>query len=477
MSIQSRRNFLKMVTLGGSSWALSDLLISKRTQGTRIKPNDFLRAVKSGNLEQAKSLLRQDPQLIKSNDAAGRSAYTVAMLAGHPAIGAWLVSSGHQPDLHEVVLGLDWNQLETTAKNIGDAVSDRINQNHPVGGTAMFAAAAGGAGTSIWRVYAQGGDPNRHYADNLTTPLQQALRFRDLQTAELTAFTLLANSADPNAHLPGDLPPLLIAAERGSHEITEMLIRLGANVMATDRQNRTAAQIADTRGQKKISRLLASQENIPRTFNEMRASTDINENAYLAPEWSRLSLLTRSRFVGAAHSQLANVKKQLKKDKRLAHSVATTGERAVEAGAHMGNKSIVSVLLDHGAPYSLPTAVMMNDKQTVKQYVKKNPKRIHERGAHDFALLWYPIIGDCDLDMLQLLLDNGAEVEQQSQMGTTALHWACLRGANTDVVKLLIESGANVNRVGRKFGGRSQTPLQLARDTKVIKLLKSAGAK
>ena len=40
-------------------------------------------------------------------------------------------------------------------------------------------------------------------------------------------------------------------------------------------------------------------------------------------------------------------------------------------------------MLEHGAPYSLPTAVMKNDMPRVKQLLDEDPLRIHERGAHD----------------------------------------------------------------------------------------------
>ncbi|MEM7258405.1 MAG: ankyrin repeat domain-containing protein, partial [Pseudomonadota bacterium] len=106
--------------------------------------------------------------------------------------------------------------------------------------------------------------------------------------------------------------------------------------------------------------------------------------------------------------------------------------------AHMGRKELAAFLLKSGAPYSLPTAVMMGDYTTVKRLLNEDPERIHERAAHDFALLWYPIIGQCDLDMMQLLLDKGAKVEEQHYLGTTALHWACIRGP-IELTELLLE--------------------------------------
>lgn len=476
MPSNSRRSFLKSATAGGSAFALSSFGFGLRPSPQYAPHGEFLNAIKSGDLRQAKILLKQDKSLIDAKDDVGRSAYAIALLAGHSEIASWLARSGFQPDLHELALGLSWKELESKASEFGGTVSDEVNRNHPIGGTAMLAAAVGGAGTDIWRVYAQGGDPNRVFKGNQMTPLQMALRFRDAETAELTAFTLLSNAANADVHLSGDLPPLHLAAERGFIDIAEMLIRLGAKVELKDDENRTALELAQTHGQKDVAQLLIGHEKIPKIYNDFRFSRNRDGDVYQEPSWDQVSVVERSQFVGASHGQLDVIKNKLSQDERFAHSYSTTSERAVEAGAHMGNRPIVELLLEKSAPYSLPTAVMMGDTKRVKRYLDEDPNRIHERGAHDFPLLWYPIIGKSGVEMMQLLMDRGAQVERQSQMGTTALHWASGRAAGIEYVKLLIENGANVNRVGRKFGGRRMTPLQMARDPKVINLLKSAGA-
>ncbi len=80
----------------------------------------------------------------------------------------------------------------------------------------------------------------------------------------------------------------------------------------------------------------------------------------------------------------------------------------------------------------------------------EDPLRINERGAHDFTLLWCPVIGGGNLDLAELLLERGSRVERHDFVGTTALHLAAQSG-QTDMIDLLIAHGADVNRVGRKF--------------------------
>ena len=78
--------------------------------------------------------------------------------------------------------------------------------------------------------------------------------------------------------------------------------------------------------------------------------------------------------------------------------------------------------------------------------------------------------------MMKLLLERGALVEEQHFLGTTALHWACLRG-QMEMVELLVAHGADVNRTGRKFKAYGERPLQMAKDEKIADFLKSKGAR
>ncbi len=434
----------------------------------------FFKSVAAGDRETVSRVLDAEPGLRDAKNDNGLSGYSVALLAGHRPIAEFLVEKGYQSDLHESALALDWKRFEKLAEDADAGVVELANKYHDIGGTAMYAAAVGGAGTDTWRVFAKCCSPNVIPKKSTSTPLQKALRFRDLETAELTAFSLLTNAADPNASASGDASPLHIATERGSVDIVEMLIRLGADVGSKDRNGRTSLEVALAGDNKPVTTLLQKHKEIPRTHRSVRTLCDRQGKAYKEPAWGKVSEMKRGRFVGLSHGNLDGIKEMLWQDPRFVHSVATTGERAVEAGAHMGNKPIVELLLEAGAPYSLPTAVMMGDIATAKQYLDADPGRIHERGAHDFALLWYPVIGRCEPSMLELLLGRGADVERQNVMGTTALHFACMRD-NVDAVKLLLENGANVKRVGRKFG-KKETPLSLSRDSKIIDMLKSKGA-
>jgi ankyrin repeat protein len=76
------------------------------------------------------------------------------------------------------------------------------------------------------------------------------------------------------------------------------------------------------------------------------------------------------------------------------------------------------------------------------------------------------------LDVVQALLDKGADVNAKGNLGTTALMGASLTG-RLDVMQALLDKGADVN--ARTNNG--MTALTVARNAAVQALLVQAGAK
>ena len=468
---KTRRKFIKTACTA-SAMALVPGRVFRTSQES--SPQEFLAACREGNQPLVAKMLENNPALLTAQDENGRSGFTLAKLQGHQQVSDFLKGQGYETDLHEAALDLDWDRFDVLVGDESEETKGQINAYHPMGGSVMWAAAAGGASQDIWRVYAKCANPNTEFPQ-ASTPVEQALQYADLATAEMTAAALLSNHADPDPPNGGKNPPLHLAAQRGSLEMVELIIRLGANVDRKNSGGKTALQLAQEFGHHQVADLILNEQEIPRVCQTSRTAYNALGENYEVPVLDDIPLYLRRRLVGQAHGNLEYVEKEVTADPRLVHAQATTSEISVEACAHIGRKPIVDFLLNLGAPYSINTAVMMNDITTVQKYLEEDPKRIHERGAHHFALLWYPIIGKCDLAMMELLLTRGAEVEDQHFLGTTALHWACLRGP-IDMVALLVENGADVNRVGRKFKPAGETPLQMARDEKIIQYLKSRGA-
>lgn len=453
----SRRRFLTAQaavagTLALPAWAAA------ASEGARERER-FFAAVAAGRLHEVAALLDADAGLAQARDAEGRTGFTLAHVHGHAAVGVLLEERGYRPDVHELALATDWQRFEPAAR----AAPGALVQDHPVGGSAMYAAAVGGAGTQIWRVYQFGVDPDVRPGDGADrSPLRAALDHHDLATAEMTAFTLLSNGADPTLPEPGGDSPLHAAARRGSWDLVEMLVRLGAGVDAANDAGARPLDLAEEGGHGSVAKLLREHRRIPRSHSTSRRAYDIEGNPYRPPSLGAYATLAVQDTVGMAHFRFDDLRRVAEADPKLVHSVAATTEGAVEACAHTGRLEIVDYLLELGAPYSLPTAAMRGDAATLRRLLAEDPLRIHERGAHDFALLWYPVIGD-HIYIAEQLLAAGAEVEQQHQLGTTALHWAARMG-RAELIELFVQHGADPHRLGRKFGGAPKTPLDLARE-------------
>lgn len=79
------------------------------------------------------------------------------------------------------------------------------------------------------------------------------------------------------------------------------------------------------------------------------------------------------------------------------------------------------------------------------------------------------------LDVVNALLDMGADANKSSQLGWSALHYACFSGSNLDVVARLVRQGLDVNGVTET----GYTPLHMCAfkgNHKAIELLVAAGA-
>ncbi len=476
MSEQTRRTFLAGTAgLLASATALTTLWPASPVQAINIDATakNVIAAVIAGDHEAVARMLALTPGLAQSRNVEGLSIFALSLLHHHREIADEIRAQGYEPDLHEAALALDWDLLAELAAP--DPL--QVNTFHAMGGSAMWAAARGGAGSQMWRVYQYGGNPDGRPA-GAYSPLRTAIEYPDLNTAEMAAGALLSNHATADISGPDGQTPLHIAAARGSHTLVEIFIRKDVALHTKDPQGRTAQQIAEYLGHHKTAKLLANEAAIPRDFTGQKRTLDANGQAYQAPNFSNLSVPKRSQFVGASHRNIEEIRRLLKLDTQYAHAVATTNEAAVEAGAHMGNHEIVNLLLDHGASYDVTTAVMRGDLKTLLDRLKAEPRLIHERGAHDFPLLWYPVIGGEHLACTEALLQAGADVEQQHYLGHTALHFAAV-GGQVEMTALLLAGGANPQRISRKFDPNGLTALQIAKARKhdqVVQLLRDHGA-
>ena len=161
----------------------------------------------------------------------------------------------------------------------------------------------------------------------------------------------------------------------------------------------------------------------------------------------------------------------------LIHTIATWDEMAVEAAAHMGLTALAQYFVDAGAPVSTCTAALTGQASIVRTNLREDPACLRERGAHDLPLLAFTAFGEPRVEIAEMLLAAGADVNVRA-FNQTVLHLAAARG-QVEMGKMLLDHGADVNAAVRTKDG-DQTPLAFAikaERSKMADFLRSRGGK
>ena len=433
-----------------------------RAARTRSGPDAraFLDAVVAGDLGHVRSLLAAEPALARAADGAGRSAFVLAHLHGHAEVAEALRATGLELDLVEAVLAEDWPRVEALAA----ADPAALQRAHPIGGTPLYAAALVGS-QDLYRLRALGCDPDlAPPGGSGWTPARGALESTRAGWARIALCDLLGNGGDPNAPQRGKSSILHGAVLRRDEALVRLALRKGAAAAAVDGAGRTARDLAVELGWGAGARLLLHPERLPRDNRSSRFALDANREPVRRPDLSDVPRATQGRVTGASHGKLAVVRELVGRDQRLTFSISTDDELAIEACAHTGARPIIRYHLDQGAPLSLPTAVSLGDLDAVRFWLGRDPTLIDERGAHDFPLMWYALLGAEKpgeaVAIAELLVRHGAAVDQET-MGTTTLH-LCAKHDERDLAAYLLAQGADPRATGHKFHRDGRTPLEIA---------------
>ena len=465
-STPSRRQALSSLGALLSSACLATHLAAaprRRFSATGRDSRALLDAVVAGDLARVRSLLEPDPALARSADERGRSAFALAHLHGHPAIADLLrAATGLELDVVEAVLAEDWKRVEELAA----AEPARMQRAHPTGGTPLYAAALVGS-LDAHRLRSLGCDPDLAPEGGTGfTPARGALESVQPGWARISLCDLLGNGGAPNAPQRGGSSILHGAVLRKDEVLVRLAVRKGVAVESTDDQGRTARDLALQIGWEAGAKLLAEERSIPRDNRASRFELDANREPVRRPDLSDVPQTVQSRVTGSSHGKLAVVREHVDRDARLSFSLSTDDELAIEACAHTGARPIIRYHLDHGAPLSLPTAVSLGDLDTVSFWLERDPTLIHERGAHDFPLLWFALLGEeqpgAAIEMAELLVQHGAAPDQET-MGSTTLH-LCAKHDVRDLAAYLLERGADPGALGHKWHRDGRTPLQMAEE-------------
>lgn len=167
------------------------------------------------------------------------------------------------------------------------------------------------------------------------------------------------------------------------------------------------------------------------------------------------------QFVGNAHGRIGKVREFVERHPDHVNAPSSQDETALEAAAHTGQVEIAEFLLDHGAPLDICTAAMLGRRGDVQRLLDEEPDRVGSTGAHGIPLMFYPALGG-HRDVLELLLERGADVNQGDGMNTALHGAAAVNGVET--AQWLLDRGARPDVTNYEDKTPRETALEFGQD-------------
>ncbi len=160
------------------------------------------------------------------------------------------------------------------------------------------------------------------------------------------------------------------------------------------------------------------------------------------------------RFVGSSHGNMKAVKELVAKGPKLVNAAWDWAngdwETGLGAASHVGSRDVANFLLDKGARIDAFAMAMLGHVDLIRGIFKVYPKTHAVPGPHGIPLLAHAIYGGEKADeVFEFILSSGADLDQTSNGGATALMAAASTG-RLEIVKRLVESNASVDHKDKK---------------------------
>ena len=247
---------------------------------------------------------------------------------------------------------------------------------------------------------------------------------------EMTSILIKEGHSDVNRREQSGKTPLILAAEYGSLELSEILLSAGADVLATDKNGYTAFTTAVVRGSHSVAELLIGK-------------TDINMPTTRGNTPLLLAVIAKSKsVVELVLTQSPDINYQNQ-----------SGQTALTMSCANGLVKIVEILLTKHANPNLQTrsgktavihAVSRNYIQIVEMLIKSNAdltitSKVNKSPLHIAVLRESPEL----VSVLLAVAPEAANLPDSS--GRTPLTLAASEGLHV-IARLLIDCGVDINR-------------------------------
>lgn len=487
-----------------------------------VSANDFLDAVRAGNLDRVKIFVEADPTLVNC-DVDGHSPLHWAAIDLRVDVAKYLVGkgadvnrpagqNGETPIFHAKTAEMarmlieHGANLKFTNRYSGTALKEAVRGNHvgvvkvllDAGETLDFDSAVElGETKLVAEMLAE--------KPWLAKPPRKPLYYAASQgNLELTTL-LLQHGADPDLdfgfmNVSGPYTPVTNAVTGGHYDIAELLLQHGASPNVSggrDHDNLLLFAIAYLDA--KFTKLMLDQGADFVTGDRSGHNvTPLHVAAALgggAVEW-RVMRVGQPIFIAAEKLQALEKVRYLVEAGADVNAQATDGSTPLLFAAIAGHQDVCELLLNQGAELDIGSACLLGKRKVVEELLKATPESLTKSDLplQTPVLHWAALAGD--VAIVELLLAHGAQVDARGleleyqdaggfsadtfggSASRTSLQIAARRG-HEQVVRVLLDHGADINS---KTGEHPSLPSTLrmacyARQLGTVRLLMDRGAK
>ena len=441
-------------------------------------------------VQRIRALIQNSPDLINANQGAGLTLLHQAAQSGQVLVARFLLANQAAVNAHDgdrktplmLAAQAGHKAMVELVLNHGAAV----NLGDQYGSTALSLAAANGFRNVVEVLLANHAEVNTK-GSNGATALEWAARNGHTAVVEF----LLANGADVNTSTIDGLSPLISATRKGHQAIVELLLGKGAEVNPKNQGALSPLRWAVDAKQVGIATVLV-QHKAEVNVTDKDGNTPLTkavENGQ--PEMVELLL---------KHGANPNVRRTLS-----AQFAQNRGPRTVtplHLAVERKNRDMVALLLAHGADVNakdqsgvpplhyavgggqLAIAELLLARQPELELVANWTTSEPPLMSTDSLTALELAVSMNNLEMVELLLSKGANVDTQDLAGRSSLHWATGRN-RPEIMRALLAKKPNLEaRSGPNATG--DTPLQnvvrqprtaeQASNVELARLLLEAGA-